>query len=64
MSVFQGGGLSRIAWGFLRPIGGDGECNVGVRKGGGGRSSCDGPVAEKEGHEEGGGEGDRVGSFR
>ncbi|CAM9494399.1 unnamed protein product, partial [Hapterophycus canaliculatus] len=27
----KGGGLSKIAWAFLRPIGAGGECNVGVR---------------------------------
>lgn len=28
----QGGGLVKIAWGFLRPLGARGECNVGVRQ--------------------------------
>ncbi len=29
--LVQGGGLAKIAWAFLRPIGAEGECNVGVR---------------------------------
>lgn len=31
--LLQGGGLSKIAWAFLRPLGARGECNVGVRNG-------------------------------
>lgn len=30
LDVEQGGGLLRIAWAFLRPIGADGKCNVGM----------------------------------
>lgn len=31
--LVKGGGLSKIAWAFLRPLGARGECNVGVRNG-------------------------------